>query len=388
MGPKYEFTDETIMTMGSLLHRIRRLSDGQLGGFIEKEENLSQEGNCWVGDVACVYSNAKVYGNAQIYGCAHVYDNAKVYGSAEICSDAQIFECAEVYDNAQVYGSAQVYGDAHIYDKAQVYNNAKVYGFANVYNNAQIYNNALIYECAEIYQSAKVYGNAEVYRSAKVYGKAKVWDYAKVYGLANVRGNAKIYDNAEVYFYATVDDNAQIYDNAKVYGFAIVYDNAIIYNKANVSGNASVHGDAKVSDDKYNEKLEGDNKFIKAVEKPLQDFIYKVNDSQKLEVQTEYESLDEFFSEPAGDDLELDTLIICTVDTKEPIIKLQKVDNNGNINFKFIVEITNSKGEEFIIRSFIESQEQLDKLIKQTVEALTIYSQFNIYADELEEIIG
>ena len=55
MGPKYIFTGETKNYEGHLLHRIRRLSDGALGGWIQKEENLSQEGNCWIDDEAYVY---------------------------------------------------------------------------------------------------------------------------------------------------------------------------------------------------------------------------------------------------------------------------------------------------------------------------------------------
>ena len=46
MGPKYEFTDKTITNDGHILHEIRRLSDGKIGGWIESEDNLSQEGNC------------------------------------------------------------------------------------------------------------------------------------------------------------------------------------------------------------------------------------------------------------------------------------------------------------------------------------------------------
>ena len=72
MGPKYEFTSETKNYDGHILHRIRRLSDDQLGGWIESEDNLSQDDNCWVND------NAKVYGNAE------VCDNAPVFGHADI----------------------------------------------------------------------------------------------------------------------------------------------------------------------------------------------------------------------------------------------------------------------------------------------------------------
>lgn len=46
------------------------MNEGDLGGFIEKEENLSHSGCAWV------YGNAKIYGNAKVCGYAEVYGNA------------------------------------------------------------------------------------------------------------------------------------------------------------------------------------------------------------------------------------------------------------------------------------------------------------------------
>ena len=72
------------------------LKKGDKGGFIEKECNLSQSGDCWVYDNAKVYNNAKVfdyadiYGNAKVYHYAMVYGNARVFGNAEICGKAEI----------------------------------------------------------------------------------------------------------------------------------------------------------------------------------------------------------------------------------------------------------------------------------------------------------
>ena len=71
---KYEFTEETKNVFGVILHRIKALRDvgnvkaGDLGGWIEKEDNLSHEGYCWV------YGDAAVYGNAEVYGDAAVYN--------------------------------------------------------------------------------------------------------------------------------------------------------------------------------------------------------------------------------------------------------------------------------------------------------------------------
>lgn len=67
--PKYKLTEETKQHEGITLYRIQALVDipsigvkaGDLGGWIESESNLSQEGDAWV------FGNAKAYGNARVY---------------------------------------------------------------------------------------------------------------------------------------------------------------------------------------------------------------------------------------------------------------------------------------------------------------------------------
>ena len=111
---KYILTNPACEIDGKLLYRIKAIKDfgdvkaGDLGGFIEKEDNLSHEGNAWV------YDSAQVYGNAQIYDNACIYSNAQVYGNAE------------VYGNAQVCGNAWVHGDSKVYEDARVYSNADI----------------------------------------------------------------------------------------------------------------------------------------------------------------------------------------------------------------------------------------------------------------------
>ena len=84
---KYELTKETkTLTDGTVLHRIRALRDiprfgvkaGEFGGFVEGQNNLSQDGDAWVFDNAKVYGDAEVSGNAWVSGDAEVSGNAKV----------------------------------------------------------------------------------------------------------------------------------------------------------------------------------------------------------------------------------------------------------------------------------------------------------------------
>ena len=80
---KYELTGECKVYFGVTLRRIKSLIDfsdvkkGELGGFIEKEENLSHENNAWV------YGNAEVSGDAWVSGNAWVSGDAWVYGDAD-----------------------------------------------------------------------------------------------------------------------------------------------------------------------------------------------------------------------------------------------------------------------------------------------------------------
>lgn len=68
---KYEFTGETKEFFGHTLHRIRAVIDfgdvkaGDLGGWIETEENLSHEGNAWVYGQACISGQARISGQYQ-----------------------------------------------------------------------------------------------------------------------------------------------------------------------------------------------------------------------------------------------------------------------------------------------------------------------------------
>ena len=91
MEKKFELTDNFIINaFGVKLFQIKctksfkYAKEGDLGGYVEKDENLDQESDAWVSGDARVYGNARVFGNARVYGNARVCGNAEVYGNAEI----------------------------------------------------------------------------------------------------------------------------------------------------------------------------------------------------------------------------------------------------------------------------------------------------------------
>lgn len=177
---KFELLSENkINWRGYTLYRIKATTNfitnsgievnaGQLGGWVEKEENLSQEGKAWV------FKNAKIYGTAKVYG------NAEIWGEAEICDNARVCGNAEVWDFAKIGGNAEIWNDAKVYDNARVCSDARVYG------------NAEICGVAKIGGDAKVAGNAIVWGNATVWGDAEIGGNAIISGDATICGDAKI----------------------------------------------------------------------------------------------------------------------------------------------------------------------------------------------------
>jgi hypothetical protein len=149
---KYAFvTTDTMAEDGHKLTRIRRLSDGVLGGYIESENNLSQT------------------------GASFLDDKSRAFGQARITDDAQLHGLAR--DSGQLSGRSAVYGA--VSGNGQVKDNAVVYG--------QVYDNGIVDENATV--NGQVFGNGRVGGHAKVYGR--------VSGNASIGGDETIYGDRQ-----------------------------------------------------------------------------------------------------------------------------------------------------------------------------------------------
>jgi len=118
MEKKYELLADDCRRAGErTVYRIRALRDfadvrrGDLGGYIEREENLDHQGEAWVADVAqvygphgCVRDNGRVSGEAWVLGC--------VDGDAQICDLVVVSEGAHVGGRSIVCSDEIVGGNA------------------------------------------------------------------------------------------------------------------------------------------------------------------------------------------------------------------------------------------------------------------------------------
>ena len=82
---------------------------GDLGGYIQSEENLSQDGKSWISDNAAVYDHAKVIGNATVREKAQVTNLAVIKDSADVSGTAWICE------STVIGGKTKIDGDSFIF---------------------------------------------------------------------------------------------------------------------------------------------------------------------------------------------------------------------------------------------------------------------------------
>lgn len=136
---KYKLTHHTKKVYGGhTLHRIKALKSfgdvkkGDLGGWVEDYNNLSQLDTAWVYDNAMIWGNAKVLDKAKISETAKVLDNTWVYDNAKIYGDATVCEDACIYGNAKIYGNSSIYGKINLRENDEIKDNSSYLIFNNV----------------------------------------------------------------------------------------------------------------------------------------------------------------------------------------------------------------------------------------------------------------
>ena len=123
-------------------------------------------------------------------------------------------------------------------------------------------------------------------------------------------------------------------------------------------------------------------------EEDLKDFIYKVEETSTLKVQSNYDSVDSFFADKSESSYsDNESIIILAVDTKLPIIKLEKQYINDEKSFKFIVDIKTKDEDRFMIKTTIDSKEKFISLLESTINSLKEFELFYKYAEDLENCL-
>lgn len=199
---KYEIVKEQFLELEGKpkLFRIRALRDipnkhiqqGDYGGWIEEEDNLSQSGDCWIGELAMVYDGSRVKdfalvtGRADISRKSTIKDHAMVVGNIvlrNVCLDG----CAKIHQRATVE-------DSIVKDYADVGGNARV-SRSELYEDTSVGDDAFVSE-------SRLSGNVIV-------SDAAIVNMVVADGFCAVRGHA-IVRASTLSKHVTVNDTASV----------------------------------------------------------------------------------------------------------------------------------------------------------------------------------
>lgn len=101
---------------------------GELGGYVETEDNLSQEGNCWIFGDAKVKDGGKVIDDAIIFDKVMVSNNSVIRGNSVVRDRCFVTHRSDIFDSTLV-------GDVTVSDQSSIHSGSFLYGEIEVYKS-------------------------------------------------------------------------------------------------------------------------------------------------------------------------------------------------------------------------------------------------------------
>ena len=139
---KYEILmdeENTIEWKGHTLHRIRALRDfgdirkGDIGGFVENENNLSHKGNCWI------------YDDAKVMDDSIMYDYSRICDKSELHDDSRMYNYSKMYDYSELHNNSIMNDDSEMHDNSKMYGNSIMYDYSEMHGDSELNNQVKLY---------------------------------------------------------------------------------------------------------------------------------------------------------------------------------------------------------------------------------------------------
>ncbi|AHJ73844.2 acetyltransferase [Kosakonia sacchari SP1] len=237
------------------LHDFNDVVAGSAGGWVDNENVLDQQGNCWIYDE-----------NSMVFHGSAVRDNARITQPCVICHDvviadnawvdgSEISHGAQLSDNVTVQAST-VRGLCHLRGDARILSGCDIIAAQGLTLDneqiLQIYDSATVSHSRVVHQ-AQIYGDAIV-NYAFIEHRAEVFDFALLEG--NELNDVWVCDCAKVYGHARVvagtldDEIPTIRYSSQVAEHAVVEGNCILKHHVLVGGHAWLRGGPLQLDEK------------------------------------------------------------------------------------------------------------------------------------------
>ena len=228
---KYELTNISMEFGERTLYRIRALRDfsdvkkGDLGGWVSSEDNLSQEGDCWI------YNEAKCMDSAKIYDNSTMYDYSEMYDYSIMRGDSEMHNYTEMHDYSKMYSYSKMY------DNAEMHDNSKMYGNSTMYGNSMMCGNSRMFDYSEMFDDSAMYGNSTMNGYSIMFGNSELYDDSEMHGRSRMYGDSILKDEEKLYgeLISKVDKFIDISNPKGEMVTGVLKDGEVLFNVGNLS---------------------------------------------------------------------------------------------------------------------------------------------------------
>mgnify|MGYP003627980356 CR=1 FL=1 len=146
---KYELGESKVF-MGIEVYRVVALKSfgnvtkGDIGGWVEDEDNLSQQGNCWIFDEAMAVNRSMVAGNAEMHDYSKmlddsmIWDHSRMYDNAQMCNNSGMYDNSKMLNNSEMHDSSEMWDNSKMSGNSKMFNNSRMYGTAELLGNSKM----------------------------------------------------------------------------------------------------------------------------------------------------------------------------------------------------------------------------------------------------------
>lgn len=177
MGVKRKYKilkEESRVIDGRTVYRIKALRSfddvqkGDLGGFVQSEDNLSHTGESWIYDDAAALDESYVNYNARMYGNSRLYDQSRITGDAIVEDNAVLRNFALMDDDSRASDNSTLQDDAALHEKASIEDNVVLSGNTLLLGYISVLGNVKMYNCF-LRGSHTIQGDLEVYSTMQIF---------------------------------------------------------------------------------------------------------------------------------------------------------------------------------------------------------------------------
>lgn len=190
VGPENEFGMRRVQALRS----FGDVHEGDIGGYIQDEMNLSERGSCWIYDDAMVMGSSRVKDDAQVHGGVIVSGKSEINCEAYLggrvkvkdtyVSDIAAIDCDGTVEDCEIAASSRIKGEVElcgclccghsIIDGQVTASGVKIYDDAKLLCNTNIVSSTFRDECCV--EGSSVVKNSQCEGSVHIHGASHVYD--------------------------------------------------------------------------------------------------------------------------------------------------------------------------------------------------------------------